>query len=285
MAYLTTPGEFEKTIDRNVLHFRSKRLDAVVDAINLFVKSPKRSRLTDITTKLDQWKQMDPKEFANRGKATEVALRKEIADKQSTWGEGEIGIVDAGCHPRYEPGRWNDRSKIQESTNCYAYACNDPMGHARYDKPQPGQLGGRSVTQAEESVVRWAVMRDDLTRNRAQLSRLVPLVRLRGEAVPDHVVNVPGYYLIALITAPDADYHWVRQDDNGMWSHKPGHGSVTDLDFYGKPIFDPRDATFAVPVAEDQFGNLMYKPYDFTTFYYAPKGGVRTGDLGSVKGK
>ena len=42
--------------------------------------------------------------------------------------------------------------------------------------------------------------------------------------------NVPGYYLIALVVARGAkgDYHWLRQDDSGLWSHKPGHLQATN---------------------------------------------------------
>jgi len=282
MGYLDTKGKFEDEIKRGALHIRSKRLDHLVAAIDAFIKSPKRSRLMAITSKLDEWKQQDPKEFADRGKNNELALRNETNDRLAKWGQGEIGIVDANDHPRYEPVRWNDNSVIQWSTNCYAYACNDPQDHQALSKPQPGQFGGGAVREAEESAVRYAVMRDDLIRSRMQLQRLVPLIRLRGEDVPEHVVNVPGYYLIALVTAPNADYHWARQDNNGMWSHKPGWGKATNLDHYGQPIYDPREATFAINIEPDPRKPPVYMAYEFTTFYYCPRNGVRTGDLGSL---
>ena len=62
------------------------------------------------------------------------------------------------------------------------------------------------------------------------------------------------------------DYHWYRQDDTGYWSHKPGHTRATDRDASGNVIVDPRDCNLGI--------------YSFTTFYYAPKGGVRTASLG-----
>ncbi len=31
-----------------------------------------------------------------------------------------------------------------------------------------------------------------------------------------------GHYLVLFIW-PNVDYHWIRKDSNGYWSHKPGH--------------------------------------------------------------
>ena len=41
------------------------------------------------------------------------------------------------------------------------------------------------------------------------------------------------------------DYHWYRLDCNGLWSHKPGSTSATNLDGDGKKISDPRNAANA----------------------------------------
>lgn len=43
------------------------------------------------------------------------------------------------------------------------------------------------------------------------------------------------------------DYHWLRQDDNGKWSHKPGGGKATNKDWDGRgwngnEISDPETA-------------------------------------------
>lgn len=277
--YLQLPGEFEKEINRGGLSFRSKRLDALVIAINKFMaNSPDRKRLRAVQDRLDEWKQQDPKEFANRGASLEQSFRHEIGMHFRLLGGREIPVVDAGSHPAWDPSIWNDNGPIQHSTNCYAYACDDPYGHPLKGKPQPGQMAGlqfEKVQDVRHSGVRLRVMGDDIIRNRNQIQRLIPLIRLRGESVPDYVVNVQGYYLIALVTAPFHDYHWVRQDDDGLWSHKPGHSEATDRDWNGRLIYDPRDATFMI-----KYRTGPPVPYRFTTFYYAPRGGVRTGDLG-----
>lgn len=44
---------------------------------------------------------------------------------------------------------------------------------------------------------------------------------------------------IALVVDPDEDYHFYRQDSNGLWSHKPGGMPVTNVDALGNLIYDP----------------------------------------------
>jgi hypothetical protein len=45
---------------------------------------------------------------------------------------------------------------------------------------------------------------------------------------------------ISVVVDADQDYHFYRQDTNGMWSHKPGGTEVTNLDASGRPIYDPK---------------------------------------------
>lgn len=49
---------------------------------------------------------------------------------------------------------------------------------------------------------------------------------------------------IALIVDPKRDYHFLRQDSDGMWSHKPGAMEVTTKDASGRPILRPDKALF-----------------------------------------
>ena len=53
-----------------------------------------------------------------------------------------------------------------------------------------------------------------------------------------------GTSKIALIVDGDEDYHFLRQDSNGYWSHKPGGRKVTNLDASNKLIYDPALADF-----------------------------------------
>jgi hypothetical protein len=270
-------SDYEPLINRGALSFRSKRLDAVIRAINSYLANPSGDGLEQIEAAVDTWQQQDPLEYSNRGAALQSELDRLLRSEgiKWGWGAGRIRLVDPSSNPSYEPGLWNDRGRIQYSTNCYAYACNDPYSHAYGGKPQPGMhmeqpgpkgpLGGK-VTN---SSVRLAVMQDDQSRNLMQTQRLIPLIRMRSDIkrnTPIDVVNVKGYYLIALVVARGRDYHWYRQDDTGMWSHKPGHDPATNLDASRRTIADPRACNLGI--------------YRFTNFYYAPKSGVRTASLG-----
>lgn len=58
-----------------------------------------------------------------------------------------------------------------------------------------------------------------------------------------------GYYKVALVIAPNRDYHWYRKNYDGTWSHKPGGTAVTNLDRKGNLIYDPEscDRTTGFP--------------------------------------
>ena len=55
-----------------------------------------------------------------------------------------------------------------------------------------------------------------------------------------------GTYKVALVAGIDSygrlDYHWYRQDSDGLWSHKRGTTSITRLDNSGDLIVDPQTA-------------------------------------------
>lgn len=53
-----------------------------------------------------------------------------------------------------------------------------------------------------------------------------------------------GTSKIALIVDPMRDYHFLRQDTDGYWSHKPGAMNVTRVDASDRPIIRPDRATF-----------------------------------------
>jgi hypothetical protein len=49
-----------------------------------------------------------------------------------------------------------------------------------------------------------------------------------------------GTSKIGLVVDADQDYHFYRQDSNGLWSHKPGGTAVTNKDADDKLIYDPK---------------------------------------------
>lgn len=127
----------------------------------------------------------------------------------------------SGCcdFPPYSPAYWNDGGTIQYKNNCYNYANNK-----RTDTyAQPGKAAGAMYQQITCQEVHKAAVADGLK----------PLPS--GSCAKDKCK-------IALVVGPGWDFHWYRQDKNGMWSHKPGGGKATNLDNSGNPIANPETA-------------------------------------------
>jgi len=124
--------------------------------------------------------------------------------------------------PGYDPDPWNEPGVI-DNNNCWSYACDwrnrrRPRGwppRLPY-RPQPGGLSCITNPCSCRNVMDCA----------EKDSRLRPR---RRRPCP------PGTYTVILFvkSTPRCDYHWIRLDDNGLWSEKCGSGPV------GPQIGDP----------------------------------------------
>ena len=127
--------------------------------------------------------------------------------------------------PGYDPGYWNDGygpNTIQDHNNCYNYSNNK-----RTDTfAQPGRAAGISMS--------WDDMHCDRVFNAAKADGILPL--------PPSGICPCNKDKIALVVAPDEDYHWYRLDSGGKWSHKPGHTEATNLDNSHHTISSPETA-------------------------------------------
>lgn len=134
---------------------------------------------------------------------------------------------------------------MQLSNNCYSYALNHP-GNPPGWKLSPGEKAGLGIARKDEFDPK------DLTR----------LVKADG-LLPagQEPVAKKGYYLVAMFVIPGDDFHFVRQNEDGSWSHKPGDEEVTNMDFKGRPITDPRKASM--------------DDYQFVSYFYVPEGGLK----------
>ena len=132
------------------------------------------------------------------------------------------------CTPPADLAAWNTVSSITGNNNCYNYASNyrtDTFG-------QPGRASGNQ----------W----NDLSACNVGAGK----ISAKMGAVSDGLIDVPNQdnkcitpgHLVALVNAPNSDYHWFRKGTNGKWSHKPGGTPATILDNSGNPITDPRTA-------------------------------------------
>lgn len=132
------------------------------------------------------------------------------------------------CAPLPDLNAWNADINIQWNNNCYNYGTN-----YRTDTfAQPGEATGAKYNDLSACSVpagnrsaRMGAVSDGLI------------------ALPSNNNTCPLYgHLVALVVAPDWDYHWYRKGRNGKWSHKMGDSPATLLDDSGNPINDPRTA-------------------------------------------
>jgi hypothetical protein len=77
-----------------------------------------------------------------------------------------------------------------------------------------------------------------------------------------------GFRKVCCVVDKNRDYHWYRQDNNGMWSHKPGTRAVTDIDAFGSKIYNPELASRNYPAEFDGDTGLNYQ--DFCSFMCIP---------------
>jgi hypothetical protein len=60
-----------------------------------------------------------------------------------------------------------------------------------------------------------------------------------GNCFPDS--EKPRWFM-ALVMAPNYDYHWYRKSTEGFWGHKPGGTVARNVDNSGHIVTDPRTA-------------------------------------------
>lgn len=136
----------------------------------------------------------------------------------------------SGFEPKYEPKKWNLNPRIKDNHNCFSYAINQRVSN-RIGKAQPGYFSGFPHVANDEYKCGNFIER---------LKSDIPSMYMAdfGTKCKD------GFYKIymAIDKSSDPDYHFYRQDSNGMWSHKPGRTDVVDIDAAGKKIMNPAKA-------------------------------------------
>ena len=151
-------------------------------------------------------------------------------------------------HPKYEPELWNSDIKIQNAHNCYSYAlnlihhdqsilCGKYMKKAKDNyckmlKPQPGRYAGFLDEYDNKRTYTCDKLHERIIGDNPYIKKIE-----EGEECPD------GYYKMALAIKKDlSDYHFYRQDNNGLWSHKNGSNKARNTDDSDNLIIDPKIA-------------------------------------------
>lgn len=137
----------------------------------------------------------------------------------------------SGSEPKYDPHKWNDNYNIKNTHNCYAYVLNR-SAHKMKNKAQPGYFSNYPSLKYSDYNCESFYLR---------LKKDIPSLYI----VSFNQKCRKGFYkgFIAIDTKEtDQDYHFYRQDANGMWSHKPGRQDVINYDANNKLITNPLKA-------------------------------------------
>lgn len=157
---------------------------------------------------------------------------------------------------------FNENPYLRESHNCYMYFLNKKnnevirMCQKDYHKyklcrrAQPGYISGYPLLNKKDYKCP-NIMTRTLSDN--------PNIYKIGE----NKKCIPSHYKGALVVAPNRDYHYYRENDDGQWSHKPGYKPSSNYDSKNNLILNPRKAS------RDYGGTLNYK--DFCGYLCVPR--------------
>ncbi|CAF0990440.1 unnamed protein product [Rotaria sp. Silwood1] len=129
--------------------------------------------------------------------------------------------------PEYDP-KSDDKGCFitrQGDNNCYAYGTDIVTNTF----PQPGRGSGKKWSFNTCVDMGNASVRDGLVYNGTKLPKIPP----------------ENGHFVAMLIWPDTNFHWIRMDANGYWSHKPGGTPVRNKDNRGLPIVDPSKSDFS----------------------------------------
>ncbi len=123
---------------------------------------------------------------------------------------------------RFNPDFWN-RGGVINTNNCYNYASNRRTNTFA----QPGRGAGAQYTALTCPEVSRAAISDGCHR--------------RYVCFPE---SERPRWLMALVVAPNYDYHWYRQHllEENFWGHKPGGTAARNTDNRGQIVRNPETA-------------------------------------------
>jgi hypothetical protein len=137
----------------------------------------------------------------------------------TTWSAYAVGSCTTEASA-FNPTFWNGKAPVRMNNNCYNYANNK-----RTDTfAQPGRATGAQTN----------IMQCSNVSNGATSDGLIAMPACASSGTPR--------YYVALVIAPNQDYHWYRYQSNGYWGHKPGGTAAKNTDNSGVVISDPQTA-------------------------------------------
>ena len=167
----------------------------------------------------------------------------------------------SGSEPPYEPDRWNTEF-VQRVHNCFAYALT-LLSEPLVEKCKKTNICDTHQPGAKS---KWLDMNEKTCPN--VIGRILGDDTYMSADFTDKCK--PGTSMIAFIVDKKRDYHVLRLDDTGYFSHKGGQGPATNLDAKGHRIADVRLANFDYSNKPDK---LFYD--QFCGYFCVSRSGVK----------
>jgi hypothetical protein len=149
-------------------------------------------------------------------------------------------------HPIYEPDRWNKDKYVCKSHNCYAYALNLIYPSYTYKCEQYlKKTNKRNCPRPKSNIYtgyheEYNIASFTCSMILKRIKKGIPLIK----KLRSNQQCCDGYYKIALfITTNKKDFHFYRQDNTGLWSHKDAWRKVSNKDYKGRLIRNPETAS------------------------------------------
>ena len=172
-------------------------------------------------------------------------------------------LPTSGSEPRYEPERWYKKPGMCKRHNCLAYALDVTHPSKSMYLQIHSDLGGsENVMRLTRGLKGKQLKTQQCLLTGLFFHRLYP----KSYLVQPETACKHGFYKVALLNSPSRvspdgrkrnyDFHFVRQNANGLWSHKPGGTPITRYNARGNLIKDPRTASW-------NYGSVKYKTCSF----------------------
>jgi len=153
-----------------------------------------------------------------------------------------------GSEPHYNGGDYNADIGIKASHNCYDYALNHFSSKQKV-KSQPGLRYLKNLMPSTGEYTCGKMER------RLQIDH--PEIYVSNRTTDCK----PGFRKIAMVIDNDKDYHFLRQDADGTWSHKPGNQKATNKDFSGNRIYVPEPSAIDLNNEKDGLNYEVFCNY------------------------
>ena len=193
-------------------------------------------------------------------------IKKKSSTRSPKKENSPVMLPRSGYEPEFNPKKYN--GPLCKRHNCMAYALNIKSENSPQFLQLKSNIANSSFMLNKTSNLKGKSLKtQQCLFTELIFHRMFP----NSYRTTADVKCKPGFYKIAILNSPQRktsggkhvwhDFHFVRQNSDVLWSHKPGQTAITRVNSNNKPILDPRTAKWS-------YNNLKYK---FCSFFCVPK--------------